>query len=378
VVDVKQGFINLTKYIALIIIVYISFSLLFVSITIYDDLYISPALKERFWKPEPKKSGQYIISIVSPTRFGEKNQSVMVREAAEKMGHLVYSYVLNDKDMDLFLPAKYMNELLLYILAKRFNTDINLAMSFHVNIDLPDPKIMYISVPPAYFIDKVKEQYPMVSDYTYILDINNKGDWLNQVLNKKFNRTHALVGVPANKYKDSDRKRLLLFGSLWGRKTSQLYTAIKDLAKQDYMFFIRHNFLLLGLNDTQNFSEEAEGLSGLQERLNQYGIGLCIHSKYHVEAGVPSSRIFEIISSGAIAISDMNPFVIDNFGDNVLYFDPSLSAEEIYKKINAHVKWVQDNPVEAAIKAKNAHQILEKNFTTERFVKEMIEALDKR
>jgi spore maturation protein CgeB len=144
------------------------------------------------------------------------------------------------------------------------------------------------------------------------------------------------------------------------------------------MFFIRHNFLLLGLNDTQNFSEEAEGLSGLQERLNQYGIGLCVHSKYHVNAGVPSSRIFEIISSGAIAISDMNPFVIDNFGDNVLYFDSSLSAEEIYKQINSHVKWVQNNPVEAAIKAKMAHKILEKNFTTERFVKEMIEALDKR
>ena len=125
------------------------------------------------------------------------------------------------------------------------------------------------------------------------------------------------------------------------------------------------------------FSEPAEGLKPLQERLNQYGIGLCAHSRYHVKAGIPSSRIFEIISSGALAISDMNPFVIRFFGDNVFYFDQTASAEDIYKQIDSHVRWAQTHPKEADQMARNAHKILQDHFTTEKFVEDMINIFKK-
>jgi hypothetical protein len=373
--NIKQGFINLAKYISLVTIIYIVFSFIFVLINIHDDLYISPDLKKDFWHVRVKKPNQAIIAIISPTRPGELSQSIMIRETAEKMGHLVYGYSFNDKDMDLFLPAKYMNELLLYVLNYVFKPDLHLAMSFHVNIDLPEPKIMYISIPPAYFIDRVKDQYPMVVDYNSFLDINllnSDEDWLSFMLNKKIKRYKAIVGIPANQYRSSNRKKLLLFGSLWGRNASAMYQAIKELARQDYMFFVRHKLLLLGLNEPQNFADDAEGLNALQIRLNQYGIGLCIHSKYHVAAGIPSNRIFEIISSGAIAISDKNPFVEKYFADNVLYFDQTKSAEEIYNQIDAHVKWVQQHPDQAEIMAQKAHKILQENFTTEHFIQDLM------
>lgn len=374
--NVKQGFINLARYISLLVLTYIIFSFIFVIITIYDDLEITPAL----WKFNKPKDNQYVIAIVAPTRFGEKQQSIMIKEAATKMGHLVYHYSLNDKDMDLFLPAKYMNELLLYVLDKLFKPDFHLAMSFHVNVDLPSPKVMYISVPPRYYIDKVKDEYAQVNDYNNFLDINlinaNK-NWLKDILGKETKVNYGLVGVPANKYQSSPHDKLLLFGSLWGRKTDHLYSAIKELAKQDYMFFIRHNYLLLGLKDKQQFSEPAEGLAALQARLNQYGIGLCVHSQYHVEAGIPSSRIFEIISSGAVAISDKNPFVMKFFGDSILYFDQTESSEEIYKQINSHVRWIQSHPKQADSMARKAHQILQNNFTTEKFVQDLINMFPK-
>ena len=41
--NIKQGFINLARYISLVILIYIIFSFIFVMITIYDDLDISPA-----------------------------------------------------------------------------------------------------------------------------------------------------------------------------------------------------------------------------------------------------------------------------------------------------------------------------------------------
>lgn len=367
----KQKFKNIFYYILILLSTYIIFSGLFVAINIYDELYISKELQTR------KKSSpeQKIIAIFSPSRPGEKNQAIMVRESAEKMGHLVYSYSVNDKDMDLFLPAKYMNELLIKILNLILKPDLHLAMSHHFNLDLPNPKIMYLSVPPRYIEEKVINNYPKLFDYNNFIDINllnGNSDWLSKLLNKQVKSIYAIVGVPANSYKKSNGHNLLLFGSLWGRKTSGLYGAIRLLAKQDYMFFIKHNMLLLGKNDKQQFTQEAQNLEDLQERLNYYGIGLCVHSQYHLEAGLPSSRIFEIISSGAVAISDKNPFIIKYFADNILYFDQTLTAEEIFQQINDHVKWVKDHPQEAAKMAKNAHQILQKNFTTEKFIQTML------
>ena len=345
-IDVKQGLINLARYLSLLIITYILFSLLFVICNIYDDLVISPKL----WEFSSKKEGQATIAIISPVRPGEKQQAIMIDETAQKMGHLVYRYAFNDTDMEMFWPAKYMNEILLYVLDKLFKPDFHLAMSFHVNIDIPDPKVMYISIPTEYYVAKVKDQYPKVKNYDNFIDINlvnNNDDWLSPILKKKINRYYGIVGVPANKYKVATHNKLVLFGSLWGRKTDNLYAAIKELAKQDYMYFIKHTFLVFDKDEPQKFVEPARGLTALQERLNQYGIGLCAHSRYHVTAGIPSSRIFEIISSGALAISDMNPFIIQFFGDNVFYFDQNASAEVIFKQIDTHIKWIQSHPEQA-------------------------------
>ena len=376
-VDVKQGFINLSRYIALLVTTYIVFCFIFVVYDIYSNLYISPQLM-KLSKLEDK---QYVIAIVSPsTRPGERQQAEMIKGSAQKMGYLVYSYSFNDSDMAMFLPARYMNECLLYVLSKIFKPDVHLSMSFHIDIDLPDPKIMYISVPPEYYVARVQETYTDIKNYDNFLDINlinSDEDWLSPLLHKKVNRYYGIVGVPANTYKYSEHNRLLLFGSLWGRKTDNLYGAIKKLAKEDYMFFIKHNYLILEDEETQKFADPADSFEDLQERLNQYGIGLCAHSKYHIKAGVPSSRIFEIISSGALAVSDLNPFVIKFFGDNVLYYDQNASADEVYNQINSHVRWAQDNPLEATKKAQNAHKILQEKFTAERFIDDMIKIFPK-
>ena len=146
------------------------------------------------------------------------------------------------------------------------------------------------------------------------------------------------------------------------------------LSKQDYMYFIKHRFLVLDDEDKQKFVEPAKNLQDLQKRLNQYGVGLCLHSHYHNKVGIPSSRIFEIISSGAVAISDKNPFVERFFGDNILYLDQTASSEEIFKQVDDHMQWLRDHPLGAEEKSRNAHNILQKSFSTEIFVKNILES----
>ena len=372
-INVKQGFINLARLSALITLLYVAFSFLIVAINVYDDLEISPEL----WEFKSRQPNQKVIAIISPSRPGEWQQALMVKDAAIKMGHLAYVYKFNDIDMNIFLPAKYMNEILFYALDKIFKTDVHLAISFHVNVNVPNPKIMYISVPPEYGLKQIAEKYTEVNNYTNFIDINFIGikeDWLSPILNKKINRFPGVVGIPANEYKASPHNRLLLFGSLWGRRNSGFVEAIKKLAQQNYMFFIKNDFLILE-KEKQKFVEAAEGLLALQTRLNQYGIAICPHSNIHRKAGIPSSRIFEIISSGAIAISDKNSFVEKYFGNNVLYYDQDASEEEIFKQIDSHVRFLQSNPLEADKMARRAHKILQENFTSDRFVQAIIDNL---
>ncbi len=370
-IDIKQGSLNLAKLFSLLIVTYIFFSTIIFIIGLCEDLEVPKDLLKSNFDRENKK----IIAIVTPLRPGEKQQAIMISKAARKMGHYTYVLGINDQDMKVFLPTRYLNELTLYILNKYIKPDLHLAMSFHANIDLPSPKIMYISIPPEYFTKKVKKYYPEVNDYSNFIDINlinNSPDWISKALKRKVNRYYGIVGVPANEYKTSNHDRLILFGSLWGRKTDNLYSAIRKLSSENYMYFIKHPFLILEAEDNQKFAEDAKGIEALQKRLNEYGIGLCAHSNYHNKAGIPSSRIFEIISSGAVAISDMNPFVIKFFGDNVLYYDQTKSAEEIFKQINDHVQWLKDHPLGADEKARNAHKILQDHFTTEKFIIDLL------
>lgn len=373
----KDNFKKLFLFLALIIGIYLLFSIGTVAYSLYSGLMVSPNLKAQIWNNKSKDNNKYVIGIMSPFRGGEFNQAVMVKQAAEKLGHSVYVYVFNDLDMELFTPAKYINGLLLKVIDFIYKTDFHLAMSFHVNIHVSDPKIMYISVPEDYLIERKKlEIYPDVYKYSNFLDINLLNQTtgiMNDILKRPVNSAYGLVGIPANDFHDSERQRLVMFGSLWGRNADNFYQAINKLATQNYMYFIKHPQLLLGVNHPQQFTKPAPNLDALQKTLNEYGIALCTHSRFHVQAGIPSSRIFEIISSGAIAISDKNPFVVKYFGDNVLYFDSQATSEEIFSQIDQHVRWVQTHKAEAEQKARNAHKILQDNFTTEKFVQDMID-----
>lgn len=369
------SFKRLAVFFGILIGIYLIFSGYCVYTSINNGLFISQGLKEKYKKNSSKKKNQHVIGIISPSRKGEMQQALMLQQSAEKVGQLSYVFAMNDLDMDAFLPAKYVNNLIIKTMDLLFQTDFHLVMSFHVNSSLSEPNIMYISVPKNYLLNGKLEEFSTLQNYNNFIDINllnSKEEMMGELLGKKVKSGYGLVGIPANKYKTSNHQNLIFFGSLWGRKSDKLYGAIKELSKKDYMYFIRHPLVLLPPEYSQKFAEPAPKLLDLQKTLNKYGIALCLHSAYHIESGIPSNRIFEIISSGAIAISDKNPFVIKYFGDNVLYFDHTLSKKEIVTQIDNHISWIRNHPIEAERMARNAHQVIQDNFTTEAFILDVI------
>ncbi len=101
------------------------------------------------------------------------------------------------------------------------------------------------------------------------------------------------------------------------------------------------------------------------ETISEMGVCLALHSKEHLKHGIPSGRIFEAAAASSVIISDLNPFVIEHFGDSVLYIDHTLSGEEMFRQVDQHMEWIRENPEEALEMAQRSYQIFISNFLLE-------------
>lgn len=95
------------------------------------------------------------------------------------------------------------------------------------------------------------------------------------------------------------------------------------------------------------------------------GIGLCMLSDDHLRDDVISNRIFEITSVGAIALCCDIPWIREHFGDNVYYFDQTLSDQALVTAILKLRDSIYDDPESAIAKAGRAREIFEAKFTSE-------------
>jgi len=106
--------------------------------------------------------------------------------------------------------------------------------------------------------------------------------------------------------------------------------------------------------------------------LNRAGVGLCLHREEHCAAGTPSSRIFEIVASGAIAICQEHPFIKDVFQDAVLYLGPTDDVSRLAGQISEYMKWIAENPDDALTLSRRAYDIFSQNYTLEKLLSDLI------
>ncbi|PWC91505.1 hypothetical protein TSH100_01150 [Azospirillum sp. TSH100] len=101
------------------------------------------------------------------------------------------------------------------------------------------------------------------------------------------------------------------------------------------------------------------------ERANACGMGLCLHLQPHVETGIPNMRIFELSAAGALTIAGHHPFILEAFGDSVLYVDTAAGELETAEQILAHVAWARANPARGRAMARAAQAIFLEKFSLE-------------
>lgn len=107
-----------------------------------------------------------------------------------------------------------------------------------------------------------------------------------------------------------------------------------------------------------------DGVS-VQEKYAANGIGLCMLSDLHVRDDVISNRIFEIASVGAIALCCDMPWIREQFGDSVYYFDQNLNDRDLRRAILKLRDLIYSEPAVAIGKARRAREIFDTKFAAE-------------
>lgn len=167
-------------------------------------------------------------------------------------------------------------------------------------------------------------------------------------------------------YRKVTPTRLFCFLGHWGDRLVDLryQTLYHQLAQTKYANLFGDPLVGIQYGEAFKGNINYDGESVINF-ISEMGICLVLHSETHLKYGIPSGRIFEAAAASAVIIADLNPFVIEHFGDTVLYIDQELSGEEMFKQIDAHMTWIRKHAKEALKMAQKAYRIFEEHFLLE-------------
>ncbi len=258
-------------------------------------------------------------------------------------------------------------EILDYETMKEGNYDFAISLIPHAP-PLPGCKnYLLVSPPLNRFLDhkkRLKKAYSPFSGYLLCfppdLSIDNVYPFVDVPSLEFYPSVHQRT------YKSVKPTHLFHICSCWGDRVSdkKFQDLYHLLDREPYIRFYGKNTVgpitLQSCYGRIPFEGEA-----LLDRMSEAGVTLILHSIHHNHTRTPSGRIFEAAAASTVIISDLNQFVIEKFGDAVLYIDTSLSAHSILEQIRNHMNWIQSNPNQAVELARRAYQIYSEKFVLE-------------
>lgn len=227
--------------------------------------------------------------------------------------------------------------------------------------------------PPAYFAHDTQFINNIASYDAYLCSSEHIRRWLKDILYLTakehfiapwFTSTHHVPYSPPR----LTAPRLLYAGTNWdGPRYGALF---ERLDSEAYLDVYGPQAAWSHLKHSYKGSLPFDGVSILNA-LNNTGVGLCLHRTEHSDAATPSSRIFEIAASGAIAICQEHPFVRDVFQDAVLYLESTDDVPRLASQISEYMRWIAESPDDALKLSRRAYEIFSKNYTLEKLLSEL-------
>jgi hypothetical protein len=195
----------------------------------------------------------------------------------------------------------------------------------------------------------------------------------NQSIGAYYNTPQAnALAAPVRDLAASGDIRLCYFGTNWDARGRPLFRA---LSQERFMRIYGPKDAWTYLNKGYVGSAPFDG-QAVQQTYARFGAGLVVLSKDHLLDDVISNRIFEITSVGAVAICPDIPWIRQNYGDSVFYYQPHGTVQSIVADINASMAQIRARPDEAQRKALAAKQIFEQRFCAEQMLNSAIGYFD--
>jgi glycosyltransferase involved in cell wall biosynthesis len=262
-----------------------------------------------------------------------------------------------------------------------FNPDFVLMLHFNTPKLFGYPTYGCMWNPPVFFKkygDSIGQpETPVKNILSYDAYLSSGGEidsWLDKTLqNTRKTYFTAPFYTSCNRcsYTPPDLSNLSLtyVGTNWdGFRFKQLF---KNLDSYEFMKVYGPQSGWQFLKKSYRGSLPFDGTSVL-DTLNRSGAGLCLHKKEHCAAEIPSMRIFETVSSGAVAICGEHPFIRKNFGDLVLYLEENLSPREQCEQISDYINWIGSNSKKALEMSRAAHEIFVNHFSLETLLENIL------
>jgi hypothetical protein len=225
--------------------------------------------------------------------------------------------------------------------------------------------------PPKYFQHKIRAMRHVFSYDGYLCGASEITTWVSDALLLSGRDRFIGTFYPSCHYipyhePDLNDPRLFYTGVHWdGPRYQELFEKLDSSGILE----------VFGKNESWKYLRQSfrgqlpfDGVS-ITHALNRAGIGLCLHAEKHIDAATPSSRIFEIAASGAIAICQDHPFIREHFGDAVLYIAREASASDWYDEIANHINWIASNKDAALVMSQRSHEIFAERFCFEHLLK---------
>lgn len=263
-----------------------------------------------------------------------------------------------------------------FIFTNNWKTEIgirNSSLKYKAYALLPHPIATYFGGFFSFYPKFKEKKFPELKFFDgFVISTPQIGLFKNYIeaQGHKFYGFQGYSAVQYQEYVEVEPKQIIYMGINWDkkRKSSKFGKVFKNLAEnKGAVFYGAAESWQNLVGDAYQGYFEGEG-SAVIEILRKHGISLIIHSNQHIKSGAPSARAFEAAASGAIAISDQHPFLIETFGDNFLYIDTSKSAESITEQISKHLEWIRKNPDKVKEMTRNAYDIFITNYTLERLL----------
>ncbi len=309
-----------------------------------------------------------IVLITYKQGFSDQFSAKRIQEAAINNGWeaIVVGNITTE-------DAKSTNERIIHLLKPDF------VIAMHdVMVVEGTPHYLILHFPDNWFENTSlsNPNYPNILSYSGFLLSFGDDRFIGQLdqyfaaHNKPFHHEQFYFSVSKEdaEFRELDMKRLFFCGTRWdSRRGGMEYKKLFNLLDQTGYFDVygpKKSWTDLPSYKGPIAFDHKEFLNAIRKS----GVGLIFHNKEHYLQNIQSTRVFELSAASAMIISEDMKFIKDNFGDNILYIDPSKSAEEIFAAIDNNMKWIIANPELAKRKAEKANKIFRENFTIEKLL----------